>query len=529
MNEKAMAHSPESKYCFALDKNTVRLRLRISRDDRPEKVDVVYGGKYEFALKQNRLTAVRVCEDALFAYYTATLKLKDRRLVYVFEISDKGKTYYYSEDGLTGNYDFSLSFYNCFQYAYINDCDIHRGADWMKSAVFYQIFVDRFNIGDGKKDKSYINLKWGEKPTPKSFAGGDLKGICDKLDYISSLGANTIYLTPVFTSVSNHKYDIADYFEIDRQFGDKDDLKNLVEGAHKRGMKVVLDAVFNHCSENLKQFRDVLKNGRKSKYYNWFVINGDSPLEYECFASCKYMPKFNTSNREVRGYLISVATYWIKEFDIDGWRLDVSDEVSHGFWRDMRRAVKEIKEDCVLIGENWHDANVYLKGDQFDSIMNYAFTKACLDFYAFGTLSAQGFADRLNGILMRNTDTVNSMMLNLLDSHDTHRFLTQTGGDISKLLSALCVMFFFTGAPCIYYGTENAMEGGYDPDCRRTFDWNEEGCENTVKSLIKKLSELKKNPSFASAEVKIYAQDGQLIIERDNYKLTVGNEGFAID
>ncbi len=241
------------------------------------------------------------------------------------------------------------------------------------------------------------------------------------------------------------------------------------------------------------------------------------------------MPKFNTSNREVRDYLISVATYWIKEFDIDGWRLDVSDEVSHGFWRDMRRAVKEIKEDCVLIGENWHDANVYLKGDQFDSIMNYAFTKACLDFYAFGTLSTQGFADRLNGILMRNTDTVNSMMLNLLDSHDTHRFLTQTGGDISKLLSALCVMFFFTGAPCIYYGTENAMEGGYDPDCRRTFDWKEEGRENTVKSLIKKLSELKKNPSFASAEVKIYAQDGQLIIERDNYKLTVGNEGFAID
>ncbi|MDE5896590.1 MAG: glycoside hydrolase family 13 protein, partial [Clostridia bacterium] len=515
---------------FATNKNTVCLRLRISKSDVPEKIGVIYGGKYTYALERKTAEMRRRYEDRLFAYYTAVLHIADARFVYVFQITCGDKTYYYSEDGLTETFDYELSYYNCFQYAYINECDLIRPIEWMKTATFYQIFVDRFHIGNTDREKPYINLKWGEIPGPKSFAGGDIKGITQKLPYLNGLGINALYLTPVFKSISNHKYDISDYYEIDEHFGNKEQLRELIDRAHAMGMKIVLDAVFNHCSERLRQFQDVVKNGKKSEFYDWFVITGDDPLEYETFAACNYMPKFNTSNPEVRDYLIGIAVYWIREFDIDGWRLDVSDEVSHGFWREFRKAVKTVKPDCVLIGENWHDANVYLGGDQFDSIMNYAFTKACLDFYAFGKFNARSFADRLNEILMRNADPVNEMMLNLLDTHDTHRFLTRVGGDKNKLKSALALTYFFPGAPCIYYGTENAMEGGYDPDCRRTFDWKLEHEDGDVKSLIRNLAALKHTPDFAAAQVRIRAGNGSLIAERGKYVLSIDeNGGFTVE
>ena len=210
MDEKAILHYPESKFCFAHDKSTVRLRLRIAKSDAPEKISVIYGGKYTYALERRTEEMRRGCEDRLFAYYTAELHISDLRFVYVFQITEGGKTYYYSEDGLTDKYDFELSYYNCFQYAYINECDIIKPVGWMDTATFYQIFVERFNIGNRDKDKSYINLKWGDIPNPKSFAGGDIKGITEKLSYLKDLGINAIYLTPVFRSVSNHKYDISD-------------------------------------------------------------------------------------------------------------------------------------------------------------------------------------------------------------------------------------------------------------------------------------------------------------------------------
>ena len=399
MNESAMQHIPESKYCFAVNSNTVALRLRVSREDFPDKIEVVYGGKHDYARKRFSAPMQRSCEDRLFAWYTAYISLSDVRFAYVFRITEGERVSYYSEDGLTRGYDFDLSFYNCFQLAYINEADIMRPVEWMRTAVFYQIFVERFLMGDEGKDKSYINLQWGQLPTPKSFSGGDLEGIIQKLDYLKELGISAIYLTPIFKSVSNHKYDISDYYAIDEHFGDREVLKRLVDGAHARGMRIVLDAVFNHCSKDIAQFQDVIKNGKNSPYFDWFIIHGDRAdcknVNYECFASCAYMPKWNTSNRRVQKYLTDIATYWIKEYNIDGWRLDVSDEISHDFWRDLRKAVKAVKPDCVLIGENWHDANSYLHGDQYDSIMNYAFTKACLDFYCLGNFSTQQFADKL--------------------------------------------------------------------------------------------------------------------------------------
>lgn len=519
MLEQALYHKPETEYCYAKSENTVALRLRAAKCDALQ-VSVIYGGKYDFAKRNFRAPLSLSFTDRLFNYYTAELVLQDVRLVYVFEIKEGNKVYYFSEDGLSDRYDFTLNYFNAFQMAYINAADIHRKVTWMETACFYQIFVDRFERGCREKDTAYINLPWGEIPHPKSFAGGDLCGIEKRLDYLIGLGINALYLTPVFRSVSNHKYDIEDYFSIDPMFGTERDFASLMRSAHEKGVRVVLDAVFNHVSSRCIQFQDVLKRGKSSPYFDWFVIHGDrvdpQSVNYECFASCDYMPKWNTSNPAVQQYLIGIALYWIDKFDIDGWRLDVSDEVSHAFWKKFTAAVKAKKPDCAIIGENWHDANPYLRGDQYDCIMNYAFTKACLDFFVFGGLNAEGFAQKLNALLMRNTDTVNAMMLNLLDSHDTHRFISQASGSVTKLSSALAVTYLFSGAPCIYYGTEIAMEGGYDPDCRRTMDWVKAEKGGALFGIIRTLAWLKKNDASLRAEnIRIYAEKEVFVLERE--------------
>ncbi|MBD5548432.1 MAG: alpha-glycosidase [Lachnospiraceae bacterium] len=518
MNEHGILHMPDSKYCFPLNANSLVLRLRIDKNDSVDKIEVIHECKYKIQEKQQVTIMEKKYEDHLFSYYEVSLPLTDVRLAYVFRIWEKGKGYYYSEDGLSENYNFSLGYYNFFQLPYINEADVHQEVDWMKEAVFYEIFVDRFYCDEEKKKKDYINLNWGEKPNPKSFAGGDIPGIIEKLDYINALGANALYLTPVFQSISNHKYDISDYHMIDERFGTKEHFKNLVDEAHKRGIRVVLDAVFNHCSELLPQFQDVLENGSKSPYFDWFIIKGEKPekaiLNYEVFAFCEYMPKFNTSNPNVQEFLLDIAVSWIEKYDIDGWRLDVSDEVSHDFWRMFRKKVKAVKRECVIIGENWHDANSFLQGDQYDGIMNYAFTKACLDYYAFEVFDAREFAWKLNHLLMRNTSQVNTMMLNLLDSHDTDRFYTSVNKNKDRMLSAAAVMCMFIGAPCIYYGTEILLEGGYDPDNRRCFDWDESHWDTEFYGMLTNLLGLRKKDVVQNGAINITERDGMLVLSR---------------
>lgn len=518
MNKYAVQHIMDSSYCFPTGKHDITIRLRTAKDDISQ-VWIFYESKYHIQEHQNKAEMTKVFSGSEFDYYSISLHLEDTRLAYVFYLFD-GKEYkYFSEDGLTDTYDYSKGYYNFFQFPYINKVDILPMVDWMRSARFYQIFVDRFNIGDKSKDMSYVNMEWGEKPTPKSFAGGDIKGITEKLDYIKSLGIDSIYLTPIFKSISNHKYDISDYLEIDKDFGTKEDLRDLVDKAHEKGMHIVLDAVFNHCSDEMIQFQDVLKNGIASEYHDWFIIDGDKPdqekVNYETFASCNYMPKLDTSNPEVRKFLIGIAVHYINEYHIDGWRLDVSDEVSHDFWREFRRAVKEAAPEAVIIGENWHDASVYLKGDQYDSIMNYAFTKAALDYWSTDQLDAKGMAQRLNDLLARNSDTVDHMMLNLLDSHDTHRFFSEVHEDESRLKEALCLLYLYPGVPCIFYGTELKTTGGYDPDCRKCMDWDKAADvdQTDIYKIITTLADLRKTYDFSSSLPVITADESGKVLE----------------
>lgn len=539
MNKYGILHIMDSSYSFPTSEHEITIRLRTAKNDIKE-VYIFYESKYHIQDHQNKARMRKAFSGKEFDYYSISLHLEDTRLAYVFYLYDGTEYKYFSEDGLTDTYDYSKGFYNFFQFPYINKVDILPMVDWMKDAKFYQIFVDRFNIGDDTKDTSYINMKWGDKPTPKSFAGGDIKGITKKLDYIKDLGINSIYLTPIFKSISNHKYDISDYLEIDKNFGTENDLKELVDTAHRKGMHIVLDAVFNHCSDKILQFQDVLEKGKESKYYNWFIIDGDKPdtkiVNYETFASCNYMPKLDTSNPEVRKYLIGIALHYIKEYHIDGWRLDVSDEVSHDFWREFRRTVKKENPEVVIIGENWHDASSYLKGDQYDSIMNYAFTKACLDYWSSNTLDAKGMAERLGDLLARNSDTVNHMMLNLLDSHDTHRFYSEIGEDDNKLKAALCLLYLYPGVPCIFYGTEIKISGGYDPDCRRCMDWDKAARikETDIYKLLNKLSDLRKKYDFSNITPFITTDDSDSVLEvkylvKDNQiNLYINNTGASL-
>ncbi|MET3558443.1 glycosidase [Streptococcus rupicaprae] len=518
MNKAGFLHIPDSRYCFAISDKEVVIRLRVAKEDRDLAISLVYGNKYTYHEQQEEVSLEPRFVDSYHAYYDVRLKLTDVRLTYVFKVQDGEKSWYYHENGFSKHYDFADAFYNCFQLPYINPIDVHRVVDWVDSAVFYQIFVDRFYRGDAEKDDTYINMAWTDRPLPKSFAGGDLEGIRQKLHYLKDLGINTIYLTPIFSSISNHKYDIRDYYDVDKQFGSKLSLKQLIEDIHELDMKIILDAVYNHSSDLLPEFQDVIKNGKDSSYFDWFMIDGETvdqkAINYETFAACSYMPKFNTSNLEVQDYLLDVTLYWTREFQLDGWRLDVSDEVSHDFWRRFRKAVKAVNPNIIIIGENWHDAYPYLQGDQYDGIMNYAFTKACLDYFAAETLSSQEMAERLNHILMRNTEQVNRMNLNLLDSHDTHRFFTQIGGSRDKLLAAVALLFTFIGIPCLYYGTEIAMEGGYDPDCRRGFNWNEDEWNQDLMSVIKKIIALKQLPVIQKGDIFISSTGNFLSIQR---------------
>ncbi len=538
MNKHAIYHRPESNYCFALDERTVVLRIRFAKGERLSSLSVLYNSKYEIASLQYRADMPFLCTDGVYDYYSVTLRLSDPRLAYVFEFSSDDRKYYFCEAGVKEAYDFSLAYYDSFQYAYINKNDIQQNVPWLNNGVFYQIFVDRFAKGS-RKDEAYINAAWSDMPTPKSFFGGDLDGICAHLDYIKELGVSALYLNPIFKSPSNHKYDTVDYYEIDEMFGGKEAFKRLVNACHQRGIKVVLDAVFNHVSEGFYPFSDVLSLGRESEYFDWFIIDGDriNPERdnYACFASCRYMPKLNTGNPRVQSYLIDVAKYYITEYDIDGWRLDVADEVSHDFWRSLRAKLKAIKPSAVLIGENWHNSESYLEGDQFDSIMNYGVTKAFLDYFARESIDERGFADALNAQLMRYSDTVNNMMFNLLDCHDTHRFITEVGGDRRKLMRALLALTFLPGSINLYYGTEILTEGGYDPDSRRTFDFERLNDPEIrgIRAQVAYILRLKNQPAIARGDIRISADRDFLTIERkcDEQALTLKlcSENYIIE
>ncbi|MDE7082912.1 MAG: glycoside hydrolase family 13 protein [Clostridia bacterium] len=517
MNKYAVFHKPESNFAYASGGNKLTVTLRVAANDKLEKVEILYNNKYEFTKKQCVATMQCYAKVGIFGYYRAEITLSDARFAYIFRISENGKVYYYSEDGLSEEYEFDIAYYTFFQFPFINDADVLRVVDWTKTAVFYQIFIDRFSRGDFEKDDKYINTLWNNNVDRYSFTGGDLDGVTDKLQYLSDMGITALYLTPIFLSETNHKYNVKDYLQVDPHFGNNEKLKKLLTSAHEKGIRVVIDTVFNHCDRNHGIFKDVEKLGRASKYYGWFIIDGEFPDanagNYAHFADCKYMPKWNTNNPEVRRYLTDIALEYLR-MGFDGLRLDVADEISHEMWRQLRREVKAEFPDALLLGEIWHENEQWLKGDQLDGVMNYRLQKILVDGFGVSPVSAETVADRMNGLLISNTEQANAMALNFLDNHDTPRFLRFTGGNRDRLLCALCAAVMFPGMPCVFYGTELPLDGAGDPDCRKTFDWTFGNQNKEYKENLLQILGLKKNKALTGADAEISVENGLLKIVR---------------
>ena len=320
-------------------------------------------------------------------------------------------------------------------------------------------------------------MPWGSRPTRENMFGGNLAGIEDHLDYIAGLGANAIYLCPIFKSNSNHRYHTVDYFEIDPVLGTLKDFDRLVKKAHRLGLRIILDGVFNHCSRGFFQFNSLLELGENSPYVDWFHVKGwplnaySGKPNYECWWNYPALPKFNTGCPDVREYLFSVAEYWTRR-GIDGWRLDVPNEIDDdSFWQEFRRRVKAINPEAYIVGEIWDEPSRWLQGDQFDGVMNYIFRKAVMKFlFDENPISVQEFCDRVRAAFPEGRGDI---PMNLLGSHDTTRLLSQPRASLERIKLAYALLFFMPGASCIYYGEELSMKGGKDPDCRRSVPWDE--------------------------------------------------------
>lgn len=516
MNKTAIFHKMDKEYFYALDKDTFLVKLRCAKGDL-FKVRLGYCDKY---LNERNIPVegdihytdmIKVASDELFDYYEATIKTHVIVIRYFFELRDwediilyyYGYRFYNEEPKLHfGMFDASQP---------VREEEIFDTPNWANGAIVYQIFPERFARKNLNTDGN-----WYLTPMNRTeMLGGNLRGIIDALDYLEELGIEVIYLTPIFKSSSNHKYNTDDYMEIDPTFGTEDDLKELVEKAHNKNIKIILDGVFNHSGYEFAPFKDLMENQENSKYKDWYYPFsfplkwkwGEKP-NYWTFGYAGPMPKLNTSNPEVREYIFGVIRKWMS-LGIDGWRLDVADEVSHDFWKAFRKVVKSINKDALIIGEVWYESSPWLLGDEYDTVMNYLFFDNVKKLLVTKEYKVSDFDYENNFLRGRMHTKVQPLLWNLIDSHDTPRFLTQANNNEEILKLAFALQMTLPGMPMIYYGDEVGMQGGKDPDCRRGMLWDENKQNGEIFDYYKKWIKIhKKYSSLKNGEFKtIYVND----------------------
>lgn len=412
---------------------------------------------------------------------------------------------------------------------------------WVADAVFYQVFPDRFARSGSVPAPGPLE-RWDDPPTVHGFKGGDLYGVVEHLDHLVELGVTALYLNPIFASASNHRYHTFDYLSVDPLLGGDDALRSLLAAAHARGIRVVLDGVFNHASRGFWPFHHVMEAGKHSPYRDWFYLHtedleagrplraypGESlgeavganwaeahhagtesltTLGYRAWWDLPALPKLNTDNPVVREYLMGVAEHWTA-FGIDGWRLDVPHEITTpGFWEEFRVRVRTINPEAYIVGEIWQARGDLLDGRTYDGLMNYPLAAAVLGFVPgarldrrvvaqhgeierqYRSLDGAGFLAALARIVSAYEPRFARSMLGLIDSHDTPRFLSFAGGDADALRLAWLVLLTMPGAPCIYYGDEIGLAGEMDPHCRGAMPWDRDrwdlGLLATARSLVR--------------------------------------------
>lgn len=457
-----------SEYAFALDDTHYIFRLRTGKGE-AESVRFYYADRAVMTPKLQ--FAPRPMEkfrtDRYFDWYEIRLETRFERIAYYFELQNGVETLFYYGDcyemaGTPTRADY-------FQLPFNHRADRFAAPAWTRDAVVYNIFPDSFAAGKRLAPN-------GAPPC----RGGTVRGVTENLDYIASLGFNCIYLNPIFAARSYHRYDTLDYYRIDPHMGAEDDLRDLVRRAHALGIRVILDGVFNHVSSDHPFFRDVLEKGRASRYYSCFYALPETPRMpaagelpgYTCFSYVADMPKTNTADPFLRQYFCDVGAYWVRKFDVDGWRLDVANELDDGFLRAFRASVKAAKSDALIVGEVWENAAHYLGGDMLDSAMNYDFRRYCRRFFAEQTVDAETFDTNVSTLLLRYNENALFAQLNLLDSHDVSRFLSLCGGKTERMELAVLLQMTFPGMPCVFYGDEKGLCGESEPEYRRPMAWD---------------------------------------------------------
>lgn len=499
--------------------NSLKIKLEVSGNyvnDLLQDARILYGDSYDYQDERNYCwnyneskMNLRYTAGNLQVWEAAVPILEWKRAKYTFLLTMKsGEEYLYNEYGLHIKDSAAVNrllntYHSHFFYPYIFDEDVIQYPEWVKETIWYQIFPERFYRGTDKEEAGLCSWD-NEKPQKDSRYGGDLCGIIRKLGYLETLGVNGIYLTPVFEAKSNHKYDTINYFEIDPQFGTKEQLKALVEKAHERGMHIILDGVFNHVSHKHPFWQDVLEKQELSEYKDYFCIKEfpvdtsvtySKELNYETFSFVATMPKLNYENPKVKEYILSIIEYWIKECNIDGWRFDVGNELSFCFYEKLKKRLKPIKDDIYIIAEIWHDSNRWLRNGYIDSTMNYSLCSAINDYALYQKIDGNDFNSRYLHLLSRLSVVHSKLSFNLLDSHDTKRVMNMADNDKIKVKNAFLMLFLLPGSPCLYYGTEIGLCGGDDPDNRRPMIWDEARWDMELFTFFRKLIRLRKENS----------------------------------
>ncbi|MBO5450512.1 MAG: glycoside hydrolase family 13 protein [Lachnospiraceae bacterium] len=511
MDFNAVYHEANDNYCYPFNNDELIINIKTGYDIKS--VNIIIGDPFANGILGGGEGWEGESEPVVFKkrlknqlWWTTTVKPEYKRLKYYFELITDDEKWYYFEDGFLSDEQKNLAGRSrqCFVFPWMNPCDIATTPAWVNDTVWYQIFPDRFCNGDHTLDPENV-LPWRSHKEPvlnEECFGGDLQGIITKLDYLKDLGITGIYMTPINESYSNHKYDTVDYTKIDPLFGDETVFKELVTRAHERGVRVMLDGVFNHSGYYFAPWQDVLSKGPSSEYFDWFMIN-TWPLseggghaqkgEYYTFAFFDDMPKLNTNNPVVRKYFIDICAKWVEDYGVDGIRLDVANEVSHQFCKELRTRLKAINPDIYILGEIWHNALPWLRGDEFDAVMNYPLGESIKDFWIDKSLTNEDFEYTVNRCYTMYMQQTNDVLFNLLDSHDTKRLRSDVKS-LDAYFAQLAVLFTMPGSPCIYYGTEIAMEGSYDPDCRRCMPWDaiEKGEYADRINIIRELIDLRK-------------------------------------
>ncbi len=434
--------------------------------------------------------------------------------------------------------------------------------DWVFDAAFYQIFPDRF-YRSGRAaawpEASGPFEPWDAPPTVRGFKGGDLWGVADKLDHLLELGVNALYLNPVFASSANHRYHTSDYLRVDPILGGDAALRHLLDEAHARGMRVILDGVFNHSGRGFFPFQHLLENGPASPYRDWYYVRG-FPLHaygakpnYDAWWDNPELPKLKVATPAVRRYLLHVAEYWIR-FGADGWRLDVPEEIDDpAFWAEFRARVKAANPEAYLVGEIWHKAPDWVApAGPFDGLMNYPLGRAVLGFVGgegfdrelaarsglgqVPLLDAAGWVEQVEAVLAAYPEG-GFGHLNLLGSHDTPRIYTMMREDAARTALALELLAVLPGAPSIYYGDEIGLPGAHDPDNRRAFPWQHpERWNRAILERVRRVLELRRKQEALrrGGFARVWSEGGRAAFLRGGERgllLTVnaGSAGWALD